>query len=670
MKEEKNKMEKEGRNKKEKMEETKREKKLKILNGLNENQKKAVIQIKGPVLIVAGAGSGKTKTLTHRLAYLIASGIEERKILMVTFTNKAAEEMKERTRNILNSNNLESFIGTFHKLGVRILRETGGGFKRNSNFVIFDEKDSKQILKNCLKELDLPKEQFNLIRVSDEISRAKNDLLFAEEYSDKADNFFQQKISKIYQLYQEKLMESNAFDFDDLIFIPVKIFQKNKEILEKYQNRWEYIMVDEYQDTNASQYALIKMLALKNRNLCVVGDDDQSIYSWRQADVKNFLNFDRDWTGTKLIVLGENYRTTKKILCAAQGIIKNNRCRKEKELWTNNIEGNPVFLVQVRNDLSEAEFVVKSILQIVSSENLPLNDFAILYRTNSQSRVLEEAMLKNNLPYQVFAGVKFYERREIKDILAYLRLMVNRNDMASLDRVINIPARGIGKKKKEYIFSFKDIDKLWGNLKEISEAKKFVDIIQSGRKMIEEGVSISDIVGFIIEETEYKKYLEGDIQQGKEKWENIFEFLRLAEDSGNKGINGLNDFLENIALFQEKDVKKEEKQDSVKLMTLHSAKGLEFKVVFIVGMEEGLLPHSQSQFSEEELEEERRLAYVGMTRAKQFLFLVFAERRRVFGGFSSNSPSRFLNEIQENFVKTIFLSNGLLDFEERIEYDD
>lgn len=638
--------------------------KKQILKGLNEFQEQAVSHIKGPVLIVAGAGSGKTKTLTHRLAYLIASKVDPKKILMVTFTNKAALEMKERVAKILGKDNNDSFIGTFHKLGVMILRETAQFFDWERNFTIFDQKDSRQIIKNCLKDLDLPKEQFSPAGVGEEISRAKNLLISSKEYEESASNFFQKKVAKVYSLYEEKLSQNKAFDFDDLIFKTVMVLKKKKDILEKYQNRWEYLMVDEFQDTNPSQYYLIKLLAKKHRNICVVGDDDQSIYSWRQADISNFLNFEKDWPKTKVIVLGENYRTTRNILSGAQSLIKNNKFRKEKDLYTNNQEGSLIKLIQVNSDLMEADFISEHI----EKEGIDYKNFAILYRTNAQSRVVEEAMLKKGIPYQVFAGAKFYDRKEIKDLVAYLRFISNRKDSASLERIINVPARGIGKKKKEVIFQE---GSAFDNLDNIKEAKEFKETILSAQKLIEKGAVLVDVINLVIEKTGYKQFLMASGSEGKERWQNVLELLRLAQETKLKGSLGLEEFLERVSLFQDEDQKNDKK--GVQLMTLHSAKGLEFKTVFIIGMEEGLIPHTQSQLSPNDLEEERRLAYVGMTRAKEDLFLIFSSRRRIFGGFTSNPPSRFLGEIEPDLFDSFSLggyNNENLNQEKEIEYYD
>ncbi len=635
-----------------------------ILKELNENQKQAAVQTEGPVLIIAGAGSGKTKTITHRLAYLMATGISADNIIALTFTNKAAEEMKERVAKILEKKTLEydrPFVGTFHRLGVKILRELWQNTSRNRNFLIFDEDDSRSLIKKCLTELNLPKEQFNYGAVREEISRAKSELLNSEKYKKEAFNFFQENVSKVYDLYETKLIESNAFDFDDLIKIPVEIFQNNPEILEKHQERWRYIMVDEYQDTNTSQYTLIKILANKYRNLCVVGDDDQSIYSWRQADFRNFLNFDKDWPDAKIVVLKESYRLTKNILNAAQEVIKNNQWRKEKVLITNNSEGSPIFLVQTKDEIAEADFVGEMIDKMLNTKRYELRDFAVLYRVNAQSRVLEEAFLRRGISYDIFAGTKFYERKEIKDLLAYLRIITNPNDLVSLERILNVPTRGIGERKMEKVFTSSNSQIVWENLKNISEANNFVSVIEELRKLVKIQ-TVSVILRLITEKIKYKEYLESSGKQGKERWQNVLEFLRLAEDFDEFKEEGLEKFLEQVALFQEGDSRKKKDKNKVQLMTLHSAKGLEFKVVFIVGCEEGMLPHSQSQFSEEELEEERRLAYVGMTRAKQEVYLVLAFKRRLFGSLTVNPPSRFLGEIPQHLYQLIETDSDSVDF--------
>jgi DNA helicase-2/ATP-dependent DNA helicase PcrA len=644
--------------------------KSEILKGLNEKQKEAVIQTEGPVLIVAGAGSGKTRTLIHRVAYLMATGVKPEKILALTFTNKAAEEMRERVKKILNKERLEwdrPFIGTFHKLGAKILREIFKVTGRTKNFVIFDQEDSRNLIKKCLEELDLAKEQFSPSAVMEEISRAKSELINAKDYTEKTASFFQEKVAKVYILYEEKLLKANAFDFDDLIKIPVEAMRKNTELLSAYQNRWSHILVDEYQDTNTSQYILIELLAEKHRNLCVVGDDDQSIYAWRQADFRNFLNFDKDWQDAKIIVLEESYRLTRNILAAAQEMVKNNKWRREKVLITNNPEGSPVFLIHAQDEIEEAEFVVGMILKLIEGCHYQPKDFAVLYRINAQSRVLEEALIKARLPYQIFAGVKFYERKEIKDLIAYLRLLVNPDDLISLERVINVPSRGIGEKKMEKILNSDKAKEVWENLKEIDEAKNFLEILEEGEKLIK-NQPVAAILRFIIEATNYKKYLGAGTEKEKERWQNVLEFIRVAEDFDALGQGNLGQFLEQIALFQEGDEKKT-RANAVQLMTLHSAKGLEFNIVFIVGCEEGILPHNQAQFSEEELEEERRLAYVGMTRAKKEVYLVFSFQRRLFGALSVNPPSRFLSEIPNALLQAIELGSDDEAPEDKIDPD-
>ncbi len=635
--------------------------KSEILAGLNEKQKEAVLQTEGPVLIVAGAGSGKTKTLTHRVAYLIARGVKPEKILAVTFTNKAAEEMRERVKKILDKEVLEydkPFVGTFHRLGVKILRETFKLTGRTKNFVIFDQEDSRGLIKKCLEELGLPKEQFNPGAVGEEISRAKSELIGAKEYGEKTASFFQEKVAKVYELYENKLLKANAFDFDDLIKIPVDLLRANAEVLKAYQNRWSHILVDEYQDTNTSQYVLIKILAEKSRNLCVVGDEDQSIYSWRQADFRNFLNFDKDWPDAKIIVLEESYRLTKNILAASQEMIGNNQWRRKKVFLTNNSEGSPVFLVQSQDEIEEAEFVVAMILKLMAASGYQPKDFAVLYRINAQSRILEEALLKARLPYQIFAGVKFYERKEIKDLIAYLRLLINSSDLTSLERVVNAPNRGIGEKKMEKIFNSSDVKQVWVNLKEISEAKEFLKILEEGEKLVLEQ-PVAAVLRFIIDAVNYKKYLGGATEKEKDRWQNVLEFIRVADDFDALNQGKMAEFLEQVSLYQEGDEKKN-RANAVQLMTLHSAKGLEFNIVFIVGCEEGILPHNQAQFSEEEMEEERRLAYVGMTRAKKEVYLVYSFKRRLFGNLSVNPPSRFLSEIPSNLIEEIALGNDNL----------
>jgi len=629
--------------------------KFKALEGLNAKQKEAVLYTEGPVLIVAGAGSGKTRTLTHRVAYLLATGIKPDSILAITFTNKAAEEMRERIKQILGENNFSQklFIGTFHKLGVNILKSLLSLVQRRKNFVIFDEEDSLKLIRDCLVELNLPKEQFIPVNVRNEISRAKNELILSKDYEQLAENFFQKNVAKVYNLYEEKLIKNNAFDFDDLITLPVQIFSTHPDILEKYQNKWRYILVDEYQDTNTSQYQLIKLLASKYRNICVVGDEDQSIYSWRQADFRNFLNFEKDWPDAKIIILETSYRLTKNILAAAQEVIKNNKLRRQKTLISPNQEGRPVFVVRALDDIEEAEFVASMIQNLVRDYHYQYKDFAVLYRMNAQSRVLEEVFLKARIPYQIFAGVKFYQRKEIKDIIAYLRILANPADLISLERVINVPSRGIGQKKIESIFKDTDYKKVWQNIEKFSEAKDFLEIYHQLQKDADKK-PVAHLIKELLEKTDYQTYLKQTSNQAEEKWQNILELVRLAEDFDEYEKGDLNQFLEKITLFQEGDEKIGDR-NYVSLMTLHSAKGLEFNIVFIVGVEEGILPHAQSQYSDDEMEEERRLIYVGMTRAKDEIYLIWSSRRRIFGNLQMNTSSRFLDEIPPDLKQEIEL---------------
>ncbi len=629
--------------------------KLKALEGLNEKQKEAVLYTEGPVLIVAGAGSGKTRTLTHRVAYLLATGIKPENILAITFTNKAAEEMRERIKQILGENNFSQklFIGTFHKLGVNILKDLLSLVQRRKNFVIFDEEDSLKLIRDCLAELNLPKEQFIPVNVRNEISRAKNELILSKDYEQLAENFFQKNVAKVYSLYEEKLIKNNAFDFDDLITLPVQIFSTHPDILEKYQNKWRYILVDEYQDTNTSQYQLIKLLASKYRNICVVGDEDQSIYSWRQADFRNFLNFEKDWPDAKIIILETSYRLTKNILAAAQEVIKNNKLRRQKTLISPNQEGRPVFVVRALDDIEEAEFVASMIQNLVRDYHYQYKDVAVLYRMNAQSRVLEEVFLKARIPYQIFAGVKFYQRKEIKDIIAYLRILANPADLVSLERIINVPSRGIGQKKIESIFKDTDYKKVWQNIEKFSEAKDFLEICHQLQKDADKK-PVAHLIKELLEKIDYQTYLKQTSNQAEEKWQNILELVRLAEDFDEYEKGDLNQFLEKITLFQEGDEKIGDR-NYVSLMTLHSAKGLEFNIVFIVGVEEGILPHAQSQYSDDEMEEERRLIYVGMTRAKDEIYLIWSSRRRIFGNLQMNTSSRFLDEIPPDLKQEIEL---------------
>ncbi len=651
-----------------------------FLGELNHRQREAATTLDGPVLILAGAGSGKTKVLTYRIVHLIQNGVKPENILAVTFTNKAAEEMKERIKKLLKSDyRLPAtgyrcmpvdcrlpLVGTFHSVCVRILRSEMNKIGRKNNFVVYDEEDQRALIKETMEELEISKEQFNAAAVLGEISRAKSELVDEDDYSRSAEGFWQETVARIYRLYQKKLEENNALDFDDLLMATAKIFQKRPEILEKYQNRWRYISIDEYQDTNYSQYAWVKLLAQKYRNLCVVGDDWQSIYAFRGADFRNILNFERDWPEAKVITLDENYRSTQNILDAAHEIIVKNRRRKEKRLWTRNPAGAPIFAARARDEKEEANFVVEKIRELRERRGLNFSDFTVLYRTNAQSRAIEEAFLRAGFPYKLVGAVKFYQRKEIKDVLAYLRFVLNPSDGQSLRRLVASPPRGIGKVgaaaldekiKAEPEVGFADL--------------KFADskfqklcgfLAKAGQRL--KNQNLGSVLKFLIRESGYEKYLSTAGRDGESRLENVRELLSVAKKyDGLEGEAAAGMFLEETALLGDAD-EVEDKKNVVNLMTLHSAKGLEFPVVFIAGCEEGLFPHGRSAMNPEELEEERRLAYVGITRAKKEVYLVFSRQRQIYGATQINPPSRFLADIPAELVNFLDLS------EENYRQDD
>ncbi len=636
---------------------------------LNEKQKEAVEILNGPILIIAGAGSGKTKALTCRVAYLINSGVEPRNILALTFTNKAAEEMKKRIFKLVGfQNNFASdslFAGTFHSFCAKILRDEAEkiGYKRN--FVIYDGDDQTALVKKIIKELAVDPKRVSPGAILASISRAKSELVGPADFDAAGGGYFQNIAAKIYPVYQDALFAANAFDFDDLIMKVVGLFQENPDILEKYRDIYRYILVDEYQDTNFAQYILVKLLAQKYRNLCVVGDDWQCVYSWRNADFRNILNFEKDYPEAKVVKLEQNYRSTKNILDCAGAVIAENNFRTQKELWTKNSEGAKLKIRAVADEKKEGDFIAKEIGRLMKEEKYSFNDFAVLYRTNAQSRALEESFLKADTPYRIIGGVKFYSRKEIKDILAYLRFIVNSGDLVSLQRIFNVPPRGLGDFSPESADFLKEAEKI--SPRKFEAAKKFHDFIGKTRALAEK-VSVAELIKIIIKETGYVDWLGGGTPQEDSRIENIQELVGVAKNYGN-----LNGFLEHAALISEAD-RFDLKKDAVNLMTAHLAKGLEFPVVFIAGMEEGLFPHSKSLFSGSaaELEEERRLCYVGMTRAKENLYLLFARRRLGFspsmasgfggGGRRQNIPSRFLANIPEHLAEFIDEGEEYIDF--------
>ncbi|MBI2083755.1 MAG: DNA helicase PcrA [Deltaproteobacteria bacterium] len=625
---------------------------------LNPQQLEAVYHTDGPLLILAGAGSGKTRVITHRIAHLIhEKKVTPWNILAVTFTNKAAEEMRNRVTALLG-NRAEIWVSTFHSSCVRILRKNAERIGYSPDFVIYDDADQMSLLKSCLDELKIAERAFHPRAVLSRIDGAKNQLIDPEKYLSSTSDFFERRVGEIYKLYQEKLFRSNALDFGDLLMKTVLLFEGHPSVLNHYQDLFHYIMVDEYQDTNLAQYRLIRLLAEKRKNLCVVGDDDQSIYAWRGADINNILSFERDFPGTCVIRLEQNYRSTQRILKAASGVIAHNFERKGKTLWTENEEGPKLLVYTAQDEKDEARFVVAEIERFCREEGRRYNDFAIFYRTNAQSRTFEDEFRKKKVPYEIYGGVRFYDRKEVKDILAYVRILVNFKDSLSLKRIINTPTRGIGKKTVELLEGYADQHDL--PLREALSQADAINELSSGQKQkLKEfsgnldrwfhqikSLKLSDLVKMIIEESGYGEDLEKqETVEAENRLENLQELLNVLEDFARTNPSGsFSDFLEQAALVGDTD-NWDPAKGMVPMMTLHLAKGLEFLNVFLVGVEEGLFPHARSMENPVQLEEERRLCYVGMTRAKRRLFLTHAMRRNLYGGDQYPMPSRFLEEI-------------------------
>lgn len=652
------------------------------LDTLNDKQKEAVLTTEGPLLVLAGAGSGKTRVLTTRIAYLIEElKVDPINILAITFTNKAAQEMKERVIKLLGYDYYGMQISTFHSFGLSILKKHHNLVSYKSNFTILDSDDSLTIIKKIIKELNLDPKMYNPKAIKNRISGAKNELLDPDDYSRYANSEFEEKVVEIYRRYQDKLLSNNSVDFDDLLMLPIKLLNENKEVLKEYQERFKYVLVDEYQDTNEAQYILTKLMSAKYKNICVVGDESQSIYSFRGANYKNILNFEKDYKNAKTILLEQNYRSTKYILNVANNIIKNNLNRKDKNLWTSNNEGSKVKYYRSTNEKDEAYHVVSKIKELLIN-GVKKSDIAILYRTNAQSRNIEEALLKENIPYKVVGSFYFYKRKEIKDLIAYLKLVYNSDDDNSLLRVINTPKRGIGTKTIENI-------EVLANAKGISmydaisngkelEFKNMIDFIKNKKK----DLSLTELIDLILDKTGMReeliseKTLDADI-----RIENLEEFKSITKNFEDKyGIISLQAFLDEISLVADMG-EHNNNTDLITLMTIHSAKGLEFDNVFIVGMEEGIFPHTNSLMNHEDIEEERRLAYVAVTRAKKRLELVNAKKRVIYGSDNSNLPSRFIGEIdkdnlekQENsedkIIKEDYIDKDLkYNLGEKVEHD-
>lgn len=634
-----------------------------LINGLNDKQKEAVLATDGPCLVIAGAGSGKTKVLTHKIAYDIESGIKPWNILAITFTNKAANEMKERIEKLIGDAAKDLWMGTFHSVCVRILRRYIDRIGYKTDFVIFDTSDQKTLIKECLKTLKVDDKIFTDRGVLSEISNGKNEMLEPKAYGVKyAGDFRKKTIAEIYELYQRRLRENNAIDFDDIINFTIKILSENPDVLDYYTEKFKYILVDEYQDTNKAQFTLVSLLASKYGNVTAVGDNDQGIYSFRGADISNILNFERDFPGTRIIKLEQNYRCTGNILKAANAVIKHNENKYDKKLWTENEEGHLPCIYCGEDEYDEGRYIVEQINHLKTEEYYKNSDFTILYRMNAQSRAIEDILMREGIPYKVIGGLKFYERKEIKDIIAYLRLIHNSADNLSLKRIINEPKRGIGKTSIEQIQEISDKTgnsmyeiirnaQEYGLTRVFSNSRDFIEQIEYLKSKKDE-FKISDLIKETLNKTGYTKALENENSvEAETRIENLEEFLTVAiEFEEESADNTLAEFLENITLSSDIDGM-EDQDDSVTLMTLHSAKGLEFPVVFLVGMEEGIFPGYKSIGEPQALEEERRLFYVGITRAKQYLYLTCAKHRTIFGSTSYNQVSRFVKEIPEELLE-------------------
>ncbi len=640
-----------------------------IFQGLNPMQKAAVEHQEGPLLIMAGAGSGKTRVLTCRIANLLENGVRPWQILAITFTNKAAAEMRERVDRMIGESAKEVWLSTFHSFCARFLRreiEATGVYERN--FVIYDTSDMQTVIKRCLKELNLNEKQYTPAAMLNRISRAKNQLQGPKEMEKEAGDFFEQKAAEVYTLYSKKLRENNALDFDDLLMVSVKLLEEHEEILQKYQNRFRYILVDEYQDTNGAQYRLTGLLAAQYRNLCVVGDADQSIYGWRGADIRNIMDFERDYPEATVIRLEQNYRSTKNILTAANGVIQHNINRKPKKLWTENPGGEPITVYCAWDEREEASFIANTVMKQQTMFHASYGDMAVLYRTNAQSRILEEGFMRAGIPYTMVGGLKFYDRKEIKDILAYLRIIYNPMDSVSLTRIINVPKRGLGSTSLQKLNDAAAVRGL--SLFDVISDQDLLDEIpgmtartkkplESFAALIFEFIGymtampLDELVEKLIEESGYLHSLEEEkTPENEARIENLKEFVGVARDfMKSEEEPTLENFLGQISLVSDID-NAELENDRVTLMTLHAAKGLEFPIVFLTGMEEGIFPHARSLMDENQLEEERRACYVGITRAQRKLYLTYAEQRTIYGYTSRNLPSRFLNEIPPESVET------------------
>jgi len=645
---------------------------MSFLDDLNDRQREAAETLTGPLLIVAGAGSGKTRALTYRIANLIAEGVAQPwQILAVTFTNKAAEEMKNRIEQLLRKNfgsydsNNRPMIGTFHSICVKMLRRNFDLFGRDKSFVIYDTIDQESIMKRIIKEKMLDDDRVKPKTVLSMISGAKNNLKSASQFRATASRAFEKIVADLYEEYEKRLKENNALDFDDLLLYVVKLFKEHPDVLDYYQERWKFINVDEYQDTNHAQYVLTNLLASKYRNICVIGDSDQSIYGFRGADIQNILDFEKDYPEAKLIKLEQNYRSTQSILDVADSIIEKNKQRKSKKMWTNNKGGELIEIWHADSEYHEAEMVAQEIQDLRTDKGVSLKDIVILYRTNAQSRILEEVLLRFGMPYKVIGGVKFYARKEVKDILAYLRVVLNPNDTDSLLRIINVPSRKIGNTTINKLQAF-----AVGRSLTLAEVLKHVEMVSELNEGIKERLTdfwgliikwqqesqkivVSDLIRRIVKDTEFKTFLLDGTEEGEMRYENILELISVASKyDGLEPHISLSSFLEEVALVADTD-QINRNEDVLTMMTLHSVKGLEFPYVFIVGCEENIFPHSRTLFDQHELEEERRLMYVGVTRAMKKLYLVAAKQRLLYGDFQRNAISRFIHDIPEHLANRV-----------------
>ncbi|BDR56449.1 DNA helicase PcrA [Xylocopilactobacillus apis] len=641
-----------------------------LTENMNDKQEEAIETTEGPLLIMAGAGSGKTRVLTHRIAYLIdEKNIAPWNILAITFTNKAASEMRERVETLLGTDGNKVMVSTFHSLCVRILRAEIDKLGYSKSFNIADTSESLVIIKNILKDFNIDTTKMPPRAFLEQISKQKNELITASQYAETADNYFLEKVATVFKEYEKRLKEYQTVDFDDLIMLTVNLFQNFPAVLEKYQERYQYIHVDEYQDTNRAQYILTTLLAKKHHNICVVGDADQSIYGWRGANMKNILNFKQDYPNAHIVLLEQNYRSTGNILHAANNVIDNNTERIKKKLWTDNGEGEKIHIYQARNENEEATFVVEQIQEQMKDHDFKYGDFGILFRTNAQSRIIEETLIKSSIPYQLFGGKRYYERKEILDVIGYLKVIANPDDMYSLQRIINVPKRGIGNTTLEKVRNYAgehglsefetygQADQIQITSKAKSELLNFYSMINNWRQKIQsDDLKITDLTQEIYDQTGYLKFYKSQNNpEAEARVDNLEEFLSVTKNFDEKITdssfeeltdNKLVNFLTDLALVTDND--DEDDTNNVSLMTLHAAKGLEFPIVFIIGMEEGLFPSQRSIMENEEVEEERRLAYVGITRAKQVLYLIFAAQRVLYGRTQANRPSRFIDEIDQD----------------------